>query len=127
LLGPIVGLLILAAISADHKIVVPYCGKCWWRYQAAGFAIGATMILFFAAIVGGVTMMLQFDSGYLFFPLPIFSIALVAMAVVMRNRFLPPIIYADKSQVVVDCGEYGHVSFKNMLVATPEVTSSWRR
>lgn len=78
------------------------------------------MIVFLAAIVGGIAMMLQFDSGYLFFPLPIISLTLVAAAAVVRNRFLPPIRYADKSRVVVDCGEYGDVCFSNMLVATPE-------
>lgn len=87
--------------------------------------MGVAVLLFLAAIAGGVAMMLQFDSGYLFFPLPIISTGLVAVAGATRNRFLPPIRYADKSRVVVDCGEYGDVCFSNMLVATPEGLNRW--
>lgn len=118
LLGPLGALIALALTSRNHLIGVPMCKACWSTYRLASWGTGLAIILFCFAIAGGVWMMIQFDSGYLFWVLPIISTAAVAYSFYRKQSAAPRVIYADKLKMVIDGGTYGEITFSYRATIT---------
>src|SRR5690606_14561751 len=73
LLGPVVALIVLGLTSKHHFICVPYCRRCWNRYRLGKWLSGLSLLLFCGSLVGGLAIMLNFNSGYMFWPLPVIT------------------------------------------------------
>ena len=111
------GLLVIALSAGQHRLDLPLCDRCWRTYRIASILSGLSVFLFIASLVGGVAMMLQFDSGYAFFPLPVAASAIFAGLIFIKQRSTPKILKVDKLSVVVDAGPYGPITFSKATVA----------
>ncbi len=63
-------------------------------------------------------MMIQFDSGYAFWVMPIISTAVVAYSFYRKQSAAPRVIYADKLKMVIDGGTYGEITFSYRATIT---------
>jgi len=63
-------------------------------------------------------MMLSFNSGYFFWPLPIFSMFLTAYLFYWKQTLYPKIKKVDKGKIVIDGGVYGDITFAYHAVST---------
>lgn len=111
LLGPIIALIVLAVTSKQHTFCLPYCRRCWNRYRLASWLSGLSILLFLAALVGGVATMLKFESGYMFWPLPILSTVAMAFLFYWKQTLFPRVKKVDKAKIVIDGGVYGDITF----------------
>jgi hypothetical protein len=111
LLGPIAALIVLGLTSKQHTFCLPYCRLCWNKYLVASWSSGLAILIFCAALVGGVAMMLQFESGYLFWPLPIVSTLTMAALFYWKQTMFPHVKSVDKAKIVIDGGVYGDITF----------------
>jgi hypothetical protein len=111
LLGPIAALIVLGLTSKQHTFCLPYCRRCWNRYLLAAWGSGLSILLFCGALVGGVAMMLEFDSGYFFWPLPILSTLAMAALLYWKQGLYPRVKSVDKSKIIIDGGVYGDIIF----------------
>ena len=116
-LNLLVGLIVIALSSGQHRIELPYCNSCWRRYRIVSVLAGFSILVFFASIVGGVALMLNANSGYAFFPLPVLSIAFMIGLVALKRRYMPSVLRSNKHEVVVNAGCYGIVTFSKTTVA----------
>ncbi len=74
ILNPLLGLIVIALSAGQHRIDLPFCNSCWGRYRLAAILAGISILVFLLSVIGGVAMMLNFDSGYAFFPLPVLGL-----------------------------------------------------
>ena len=110
LLGPLVALFVLAITSKNHILNLPYCRKCWNRYRLTSWLSGISILIFCAALVGGVALMLSLDSGYWFWPLPIISTLLMAWLFYKKQGSMPSVKFIDSGKIVIDGGVYGDIT-----------------
>ena len=101
LLGPLAALIALGVSSHNHVISLPYCSKCWNKYRLASILAGLSVLGFCGALIGGVALMLQFNSGYWFWPLPIMSIILMLWLFYWKQTTYPKVKYVDKASIVL--------------------------
>lgn len=118
LLGPIIALIVLAITSKHHTFCLPYCRRCWNRYRLASWLSGLSILLFIAALIGGVAAMLEFNSGYMFWPLPVFTTAGMAYLFYWKQTLFPRVKKVDKAKIVIDGGVYGDITFAYHGVVT---------
>jgi hypothetical protein len=118
LLGPIAALIVLGITSKNHTFCLPYCRMCWNRYRLASVLSGLSILLFCCGLVGGVVMMLQFDSGYLFWPLPVLLTVTMGALFYWKQTLFPRVKKVDKAEIIVDGGVYGDITFAYHGVVT---------
>ncbi|MBK9152906.1 MAG: hypothetical protein IPM25_01545 [Chloracidobacterium sp.] len=121
LLGPIIALIVLATTSKQHTFCLPYCKRCWNRYRLASWLSGLSILLFIVALVCGIVAMLTFDSGYMFWPLPILSTTGMACLFYWKQTLFPRVIKVDKAKIVIDGGVYGDITFAYHGIAARKV------
>ncbi|MBK9162387.1 MAG: hypothetical protein IPM21_00425 [Acidobacteria bacterium] len=79
---------------------------------------GFSILLFCGSLAAGVAMMLQFETGYLFWPAPIIATAVMAFLFYSKQSALPTVLYIDKAKIVLDGGVHGEITFQYHGVAT---------
>ncbi|MFL6374473.1 MAG: hypothetical protein ACJ73D_07400 [Pyrinomonadaceae bacterium] len=116
-LGPLIGLLLLAALRVEHKFTLPFCSKCWARKQWTGFLQAIAALAFLGSFVAGFVLMMRFDNGWGFFVPPIFAGMLVGVAEYFKRKALPRFKVTDRNRVVVATPD-GDLEFAKGTVAT---------
>lgn len=117
ILNLFLGLIVIALSAGQHRIDLPCCKVCWRRYRLTAILAGMSLLLFVASMIGGVAMMLQLDSGYWFFPLPLMAVGVMIGLGIAKRRAGPRIERSSRDEVVVDAGHYGLVTFTKTTVA----------
>jgi hypothetical protein len=116
LLGPLLGLIVLAALRVKHDVKLPFCKHCWRRIQLSNAFQAIALLSVFAAMIFGVVLMLNLDSGWAFFIFPLISAGLVVWAQIVKRRAHPKVKKIDRNEVIIAAGPYGDVSFSRTMV-----------
>src|SRR5262249_25220993 len=98
-LGPLIGALLVALLRVQHEITLPYCDNCWRRMKQAKLLEGLSLLSFFAALIGGVVLMLNVNSGYAFWLPMIASVAFIVFAQRHKRSIYPKFKKIDRKQV----------------------------
>ena len=123
-LGGILGVLILAIVRVQHDITLPYCETCWRRIKKSNLMETLSMFSFFVGLVLGVVLMLNLNSGIVFwFPL-IASVGLIVWAQRSKRKAHPKYKKVDRKQAVVAAGVYGDIVFSKVTSASVRPSSS---
>lgn len=116
-LGPLIGLIVIAALTVKHEVALAFCSACWKRKHWTGFFQGVSVLLFLGSFVAGVALMLKLDNGWAFFVPIVFAGVLVGVAEYFKRSALPRFKVTDRQRVIVQTPE-GDLEFAKGTVTT---------
>lgn len=118
LLGVLLGLIVLALIKVQHDITLPYCDGCWKKFKQANLYEGLGLASFFVAVVLGVILMINLNSGWAFWIPLIGSGIAVVVAQRYKRSIHPKFKKVNRKEAIVSTRPYGDITFSKVTAAT---------
>jgi len=117
-LGFLGGLLILALVKVQHDITLPYCDSCWRNFKKANILEALSGFSFLLALIVGLILMLNLNSGWVFWIPPGLSVGAIAAAQMYKHAIHPRYKRINRKEAVVAAGVYGDIVFSKVTSAT---------
>jgi hypothetical protein len=117
LLAPLIGLILMAVLRVEHNITLPFCETCWKGKKFASLLHGLSALLLLGSLPAGFAVMLQFDSGWAFFPLPAIALAAILALEIYKRKYQPKYKLIDKHRIVIKTRD-GDLEFAKITQAT---------
>lgn len=119
LLAPIIGLILIVALRVQHELTLPFCTKCLTRQKRTKLFMTLGAVSIIAAFVAGFMLMLQINSGWVFFIPLVIPAALFVLAEVNQRQSMPKFTKIARDQIIVQAGRYGEIAFSKTTTVKP--------